>query len=98
MTPEEFEAVRLRLGITPAKLAASLGVTRATVYNLIAGRVPVRPAMANLVTWLAALRDLDPNHPAIPPELRPKGPELGAIRPELRSANDNTPAGKERAA
>ena len=84
MTPTEFEDYRRQLGVTPAKLAATLGVTRATVYNLIAGRVPVRPAMANLVTWLAALRELAPDHPSLPPA--------------IRAANDNTPARKERAA
>jgi DNA-binding XRE family transcriptional regulator len=46
MTADKYRAARERLGLTQERLAARLGVTRATINAREAGRVPITPESA----------------------------------------------------
>lgn len=41
MTPAEFRALRRRLGLTQAQLAAALGMSRDQILRYEAGRAPI---------------------------------------------------------
>ena len=56
MTPEEFKAVRKRLGRTQATMAERLGVSRRAVQTWEEGVIPVPAATAELILIIAGLR------------------------------------------
>ena len=53
MTSKEVRAIRLRLGLTQAELAAKVGVARNTVTRWELGLMGVRESAARLLQMLA---------------------------------------------
>lgn len=70
MTPQELEAIRIKLGLSVAAMARVLGLNVVTLHNMRAGRQRIREFNANSLRWLEALWDMDPSHPKLPLELR----------------------------
>jgi DNA-binding transcriptional regulator YiaG len=53
MTPDEVKAIRRRLGLTQAELAAQVGVTRVTVARWESGLIGIRESAARLLKLLS---------------------------------------------
>ena len=69
MTSSEISAIQQELGLSDAKLAQSLGITRQTVRNWRKGMAC--PIFAqNALKWMMELRRLDANNDNLPPLVR----------------------------
>lgn len=55
MDASQYKALRERLGLTQAGLAALLGVTRATINAREAGRTPITEEAARAIRSLSAV-------------------------------------------
>ena len=70
MTPQELEAIRIKLGLNVAAMGRVLGLNVVTLHNMRAGRQRIREFNANAIRWLEALWEMDRSHPMLPLELR----------------------------
>ena len=52
MTPSDLKKLRVKLGISQAKLAALIGTTSTTVYRWETGRSPISEPIAKLIAML----------------------------------------------
>ena len=69
MDAREALALQQKLGLSDAKMANSLGITRQTWRNWRTGR-SIPPIVANSLRWLMELRRLDPANDNIPEKMR----------------------------
>lgn len=76
MTPEEFEACRLRMGLSCLAMARALNLTPVTIHNYRSGRATIRKCVANAVRWMCELHRLDPANDNLPKDLRKKHERL----------------------
>lgn len=71
MTQQDIIAIQQMLGLSDAKMAASLGITRQTFRNWRTGRA-CPPLAQNAIRWMMELRRIEPANDNLPQTVRVK--------------------------